>query len=118
MTDPDKAKDEDFLTPKDLQNWFRQEVADSTKAFDLRLREATQLVMDYSQGKISPEEATRRSQAYDWRWGEALYGTSAAPGMSDAEILESIDKARKPKARPRDFTDITDRTTSGRQTSR
>ena len=110
MPKTSKDKHEHFLTPKDLQNWFRQEVADSTKALELRLSEATALVADYSQGKISAEEATRKAQAYDQRWGEALPGTSAAPGRSDAEILEAIDKAQEPNSGPRPFTDIVNRT--------
>ena len=118
MTDPSKDTDEEALTPKDLQNWLRQEVADSTKALELRLREATALVTDYSQGKITPEEAARKTHAFSRRWGEALPGTSAAPGRSDAEILEAIDKAQQLTARPRDYTDLADRGGSGRNITR
>jgi len=118
VTDPSKNRDEEVLTAKDLQNWLRQEVADSAKALELRLREATALVADYSQGKISPEDAAQKTYAFSRRWGDALPGTSAAPGRSDAEILEAIDKARESKARPRDFTDFADRGGSGRNTSR
>jgi hypothetical protein len=104
VPDPDKNKDEEFLTPKDLQMWLKQEVADSTKALELRLQEATSLVTDYSQGKITPEEATRRAVAFDWRWGEALPGTNTAPGRSNEEILEAIDQARDGALRSRGFT--------------
>ncbi len=70
------------------------EVANSAKAFELRKKEATELATQYAAGEISPEEANRRLVAYDRRWGEAIYGVSAAENLSDKQILDQIDQAR------------------------
>jgi hypothetical protein len=94
MTEGSSKGSDDIKSREDLQQWLIDEVRDSTKALDLRLREATQLVADYSAGKISPEEATERFHRFDQRWGEALVGATASAGVSDEAILQRIDDAR------------------------
>jgi hypothetical protein len=106
MPENKQPQGSDFLSPADLQIWLRQEIADSTKALELRLREAAQLVTDYAQGKITPEEATKRAQAFDARWGEALPGTSTSATTTDAQILSAIDDARQLGLRPRNFQSV------------
>jgi len=85
----------DFLTSQEMQEWLSQEVKDSAKAHELRVKEATAFVTAFANAEISPEEAMRRRLAYDQRWGDALFGATAAKGVSDEAILSSIDAARE-----------------------
>jgi hypothetical protein len=83
------------LSPQEMQGWLREEIRDSAKAHELRVKEATEFVTAYASGKISAEEAADRLHQYDKRWGEALYGATASPGVSDEAIVRAIDKARE-----------------------
>jgi hypothetical protein len=83
----------EFLSPADLQQWLRQELADSAKAFELRSKEAAEFVNAYAAGKISAEEAEDRHWRYEHRWGEALPGVHAGEHMTDQQILRAIDRA-------------------------
>lgn len=83
------------LSPQEMQGWLRDEIRDSAKAHELRAKEATEFVTAYASGKISAEEAEERLYQYDKRWGEALYGATASPGVSDEAIVRAIDKARE-----------------------
>jgi hypothetical protein len=64
------------------------------KAFELRLKEATDLVTAYSLGDLTPEQADERSWRYQHRWGEALSGASVSDGVTDEQILSKIDQTR------------------------
>jgi hypothetical protein len=101
MAEQLRPDDRETLSPQDVHEWAAQEVLDSGKAHELRVREATTLASDYSQGKISGEEAMERLRQFDRRWGEALFGASANTGMSDDEILAKIDETRASSSRPR-----------------
>lgn len=90
---------EDIFTPQELRRWLTEELSDVTKAFQLRITDAIDLVSRSSAGEISPKEATRRLHAYDARWGEALPGASASTGLSDAQILSAIDEALADKSK-------------------
>lgn len=85
----------DYLSPEEMQGWLRQEIADSAKAMELRVRQAAELATSYASGKITPQEAAKRHAEYDQRWGEALPGTNASKNRTDEEILAAIDDARK-----------------------
>jgi hypothetical protein len=85
----------DVLTPEELQSWLAQEIKDSAKAHELRVKDATKFVEEYRGGKISGEEVMERLHAYDRRWGEALSGASASEGLTDEMILNAIDRARR-----------------------
>jgi hypothetical protein len=95
MADRDGSNIPDILSVDDMQGWLREEVRDSVKAHELRTKEATQFVEDYASGKITGEDAMNRLIAYDRRWGDALPGAIAAPGISDEEILRAIDETRE-----------------------
>lgn len=82
------------MSVKDMQGWLQEEIRDSAKAHELRVKDATEFVRAYAEGKLSPEQAMERMARHDARWGEALYGTSAIPGLSDEAILKTIDTAR------------------------
>jgi len=88
-------KDSGYATPQDMRDWLHQEILDSAKAFELRVREATEFVDDYSRGRISPEQALDRHVQYGERWGEALYGATAGKTTTNEEIVAAIDRARK-----------------------
>lgn len=90
----DKDSGADMLTPSEMRGWLKGEIADSAKAFELRIREASELVASYALGELTPAEADERLFAYDKRWGEALYGATVGAGASDEAILAAIDKAR------------------------
>ena len=92
MTDKDSQRE--FMTPEEFQEWLKDEIRDSAKAHELRVQNATAFVTAYAEGKLTPEEAQDKLLAYDRRWGEALYGASVVPGLSDEAILQQIDAAR------------------------
>lgn len=93
MAEQKPSPGEDVLTPQEMRAWLKDEVRDAAKAFELRVKDATELVTSYALGEISPERMNERLLAYDLRWGEALFGASA--DVSDLEILNRIDAARK-----------------------
>jgi hypothetical protein len=80
-----------FLSPKDMQNWAEEEMKDSAKAHELRVKELKSLVADYNAAKVTPEEADDRMLRYGHRWGEALRGASAQDHLSDEQIVAKID---------------------------
>ena len=82
------------MSVQDMKDWLTQEARDTEKARELRLREAHQLVNDYAAGKLDSDQAWERLQAYDRRWGDALFGAHSVPGQSDEAVLATIDKAR------------------------
>jgi hypothetical protein len=94
MANEDTTDKPDYLTPKDIQKWALQEIADSAKAHELRTKDATELATAYALGELTPEQAHERFARHDHRWGEALPGTAAFKGSSDEQILQAIDKAR------------------------
>lgn len=85
----------DMLSPDEMKGWLAQEIRDSAKAHELRVREATDFVTAYASGKIGAEEASARLLRYDRRWGEALPGVTTTESLSDERILEAIDRARE-----------------------
>jgi len=89
----DQKEPDDTISPPEMRRWLKEEIADLTKAMQLRVTEATALVTDYAAGKITPQEAKERLEKYDRRWGEALPGASASKGVTDEEILAAIDRA-------------------------
>jgi hypothetical protein len=88
----------DILSVEDVRQWLKQEIEDSNKARELRIKQATQLVEDYSHSKVTPEAAMEKLYEYDMRWGDALFGTHANEHNSDEDILKSIDTARETSA--------------------
>jgi len=90
----DEAKAGDLLSVKEMQQWLSQEVRDTEKARELRLKEANAFVADYASGALNAEQAQEKLAAYDRRWGEALFGAAAVPGVTDEEIVNRIDQAR------------------------
>jgi len=77
---------------QDMQTWLAQEIIDSAKAFELRVREATGFVTAYSLGQLTPEQADEMHSRYEHRWGEALAGVNATPNLTDEEITLAIDR--------------------------
>jgi hypothetical protein len=94
MSKENTGDDSAFLTPKEIQQWLMQEILDSAKAHELRVRDATELATAYALGELTPEEAHERFLQYDNRWGESLPGTHAFKGSPDDQLLASVDKAR------------------------
>jgi hypothetical protein len=84
----------EYLSPDDMRQWLRQEIADSAKALELRLKEATAFVTAYGAGKITPEEANEKQWQYLQRWGEPLPPRGAS--TSDEQILAAIDEFEGP----------------------
>jgi hypothetical protein len=95
MNDSSQSDSENTLSPKEIAQWARQEIAHSTKAYELRVKEATDLATKYEAGEISPEEAKKRFLAYENRWREALYGVASAENLTDEQILAKIDETRR-----------------------
>jgi hypothetical protein len=94
MADQESHDRDGTLTVQEMQDWLTSQIRDSAKAHELRIRGATELVSAYAEGKLTPKQAMDGLVRHDVRWGEALFGTSAFPNLSDQQILEAIDKAR------------------------
>ena len=95
MRDPREDEGAQTLSVRDMQNWLLEQTRDSAKAHELRIKEAAEFVNQYAAGKLTTEQMEQRLLQYDLRWGEPLPGTSAAPGISDVEILERMDSSRR-----------------------
>jgi len=87
-----------------MRDWLHQEIKNSAKALELRVREATDFVTAYSAGEISPEQADERHSHYLHRWGEALPGAFVSQGTTDEQILAKIDSVKKPFVPPREIS--------------
>lgn len=95
MTDvTDSEDDPGDPTPADMRKWLEQEVRNCHKALELRLREATQFVKAYEDGRSSWEETIACQMKYEDRWGESLPGTRAREGVTDKQLIEEIDETR------------------------
>ena len=92
MTEPKN----DTLTPEDMQQWLEQELRDLTKALELRVQDATELVTAYAVGKLTPREATARFLRYSARWGDAILGVRVESGLTNDEILRRLDEKNLP----------------------
>ena len=96
MSDKEEPKeDPDHLSVTDMQSWLRQEIMDITKASELRMKQATELVIAYAKGELTPEETSQRLFEYEQRWGAALRGATAQPHLTDEQIVERIDWMQK-----------------------
>jgi hypothetical protein len=94
MSEQEEHDRQGTMSLDDMKSWLADEIRDTEKARDLRINDAKQLVDDYVQQKITPEEVLERLTRHDRRWGEALFGTIARDGATDSEILNEIDRAR------------------------
>lgn len=90
----------DFLSPSEMGRLLEEEICAQSKASELRIREFSQFVIAYAAGELTPEQADQKLTQYRTRWGEALPGVFSAQGMTDDEILATIDDSRSP-----DFVD-------------
>ena len=99
------ADEPEYFSPKGMRQWADQEIKDVNKAAELRIREVNELVRAYSAGEITPEKADELQWKYQYRWGEALRGTSATEGVTDEQILAKIDSTRRPFVTPRQARD-------------
>jgi hypothetical protein len=89
------GKREESISLDDLRQWAEQELKDTAKAAELRAKQTKELVSDYSEGRLSPKQATDRYRQYRERWGEALPGATMNEGLSDDAILAQIDEVRR-----------------------
>jgi hypothetical protein len=90
------SSEPDFPSPQGMQGWLEREIADVTRAAELRIKDATRFVNAYARGEISADQAAERSYQYQNRWGDALPGVPRSAGLTDQQILERIDETRKP----------------------
>jgi hypothetical protein len=104
---------EDFLTPKDIQQWAEREIANATKALELRKNEVTEIARAYTAGEVTPEKADELYARYQHRWGESLPGAMASEGRTDEQILADIDKSAGPFTTPRENYEHTRRLRGG-----
>jgi hypothetical protein len=79
---------------RNTQNWLRNEIDDSAKAHELRIKEATDFVTAYALNELTPDQALDRFLRYGHRWGEALPGTYAYSHSTNEQIIQAIDKVR------------------------
>jgi hypothetical protein len=91
--------DSDFPSPQEMTGWLQREIANSKRAAELRIKDATAFVNDYAAGKITSDEAAERSFQHSKRWGDALPGILSSEGMTDEEITKHIDEIRNRQAK-------------------
>lgn len=77
-----------------MQGWLEREIADSAKAMELRIKDASRFLSAYARGEISKDDAAERHDEYSCRWGEALPGVARSHGLTDEQILNRIDETR------------------------
>jgi hypothetical protein len=92
MANERDSNEPDYLSAQDIREWVQQEIANTSKAAELRTKELTSLAEDFSAGRISAEKADEKQSLYNHRWGEALPGISVSPSTTDEQIMASIDK--------------------------
>jgi hypothetical protein len=95
MSTPDNSSSDETFTPEEISKWAKQEIALSAKAFELRARDAKALATEYAAGDITAEQAGDRLSAYQHRWGDAMQGVYTTKGLSDEQLLATIDEARE-----------------------
>ncbi len=89
--EPVMKSEGDNLTPEEMREWLRQELADLTKAMELRVQDATDFVTGYALGKLSPEQAMKRLSTYEYRWGDSpIQGVITDPAMTNEAILRQL----------------------------
>jgi hypothetical protein len=93
MSEKDHSEESDFPSPEGMRGWLKREIADIMKAAELRVKDASELVVGYSAGEVSRQQAEALSNRYAERWGDALPGTLRPEGKTDSEILEALDRA-------------------------
>lgn len=85
----------DYLSPKEMQQWALQEMADSAKAHELRTKGAMEIAGAYALGELTAEQAHERFIQHNDRWPEALPGTHVFKKSTDEQLLADIDRARR-----------------------
>ena len=59
---PQNKNDPYSVSAEDMQGWLNCEIADITKAMELRVKEATAFVEAYARGELSERELDKRIQ--------------------------------------------------------
>jgi hypothetical protein len=96
QSERDMADDEDNLTNGDIRRTLHDELGNMKREYQLREKEATELVAAIDGGKISVADANKRFEEYLDRWGEAFRGyLLKTEGVSDEELLQKYDGQRR-----------------------
>jgi hypothetical protein len=92
--------DDNTLTPQQMRVWLQQEIRDLTKAFELRVKDATDFATAYAVGRLTPGEAMARLERYEYRWGDSpVPGVVVQEGMSNEQIVRRLDTKLAPEVR-------------------
>jgi hypothetical protein len=85
----------------EVLEWYTNEVEDVTRAAQLRLRNAAQVINDYRENKVSFENTRKRVFDYDRKWGQIFPGQveGIIRGKSDEEIEKAIAAAKESRGR-------------------
>jgi hypothetical protein len=97
------ADDSKNLTKEDVAAWLQQEIDHSRKAMELRVKDATDIVMAFQENRVSAKEAADHIYRHENRWGEALPGVWTTEGKTDQQILAELDEARIRQQRRRGY---------------
>lgn len=98
-----EAEDDD-LTPAEIRDSMNRELRNMKREFQLREKQATELLAACEGGSISVGEANRRFLAYYDRWGDAFRGfLEKTEGLSDEELLRMYDRERRRHERGSSF---------------
>lgn len=81
----------------ELLEWYTNEVQDVTRAAQVRLENASQIVADYRRNKIDFDEAGKAAEAHYRKWGDIYPGgiEESVRGRNSEEINKAIDDYRQ-----------------------
>lgn len=88
-----ESESNDTISPGDMQLWLQNEVSGLKRATELRLKDATDFVTSYAQGRLTAEQAMKRLMRYESRWGDSpIQGVFYSQDMPDDDILRRLDE--------------------------
>src|ERR1039457_7188651 len=93
MADSPTENDPEYLSPADMRSWLQREVRELSKAFELRVKDATEFVTAYALGELMPEQANERMRRYIRKWGDSpIPGVVTNERMTNEEIEKRLDE--------------------------
>ena len=89
-------EDDSLLSPADMKLWLKIEARTARLAATHRIREAKSFVNEYASGDLSREEANRRLQEHEEKWGlgakDEKVGWRLRDDASDAVRRSRLDR--------------------------
>ena len=74
----ESADNESLFSPEEMRDWLKVESRKVRLAADRRIKEATAIVEEYVAGRLTRDEANRRVDEHETKWGECADDPSLA----------------------------------------